>query len=392
MIMVEFSEYTGIARLLSRLMTGSLTEEEMVRLEAWKSADERNARLYSEIMGGTFLKTESDRLAETEIVSAYHAVVRKRVRRARMHLIKKISTIAAVVLLPLGLSLFLVQNTDREEVVVQSSEIRPGETMAELQLADGSTVWLTPGVKNSTLNEVGADIVTDDKMISYRGNMLSNEVGYNTLKVPRGGEFKVVLEDGTEVFLNSDSELKYPVRFVGNERRVYLSGEAYFEVKKNKEKPFFVELNSSVIEVTGTSFNVRSYRDESDIKTTLVEGEVNFLSATKESVTLFPGEQGTLNKAGQLSKQVVDTYLYTAWKDGVFVFKQERLEDIMNVVARWYDVNVFFANESQKEVTFSGRVRRYGDFNKIIEMIEMTGGNTRFEIKNKTVLVKETRD
>ena len=188
------------------------------------------------------------------------------------------------------------------------------------------------------------------------------------------------------MYLNSESELRYPVNFVGRDRRVYLSGEAYFDVTQNKEHPFIVEMKNSVVRVLGTSFDVRAYADE-EVLTTLVQGVVRF-SAGKESVVLEPGKQAILDKLGQIETREVDTYLYTAWKEGVFAFKKQRLEEIMKVVARWYDVNVFWENISQKEVTFTGKMKRYDDFSKVVEMLEMTG-NTEFVVRENNIFIRE---
>ena len=166
-----------------------------------------------------------------------------------------------------------------------------------------------------------------------------------------------------------------------------MSGEAYFDVSKDKEHPFSVDVNGSVVKVLGTSFNVRAYADENEILTTLVQGSVRF-SAGKESVVLKPGEQAVLNKSGRVVIKEVDTYLYTAWKNGVFAFEKQRLEEIMNVVARWYDVNIFWENASQKEVTFTGKMKRYDDFSKVVEMLEMTG-NTEFVVKENNIFIRE---
>ena len=158
-------------------------------------------------------------------------------------------------------------------------------------------------------------------------------------------------------------------------------------VQKDKEHPFSVDVNGSVVKVLGTSFNVRAYADENEILTTLVQGSVRF-SAGKESVVLKPGEQAVLNKSGRVVIKEVDTYLYTAWKNGVFAFEKQRLEEIMNVVARWYDVNIFWENASQKEVTFTGKMKRYDDFSKVVEMLEMTG-NTEFVVKENNIFIRE---
>ena len=156
---------------------------------------------------------------------------------------------------------------------------------------------------------------------------------------------------------------------------------------EDSEHPFSVEVNGSVVKVLGTSFDVRAYRDEDEVLTTLVEGSVLF-AAGNESVVLVPGEQAVLDKSGRVKSQKVDPYLYTAWREGVFAFKQQRLEEIMRVVARWYDVNIIWESPSQKEVTFTGKMKRYEDFSKVVEMLEMTG-NTEFAVKGNNIYIRE---
>lgn len=148
-----------------------------------------------------------------------------------------------------------------------------------------------------------------------------------------------------------------------------------------------MDVKNSTVRVLGTSFDVRAYADENEVLTTLVQGSVRF-SAGNKSVILKPGEQAVLDKSGRVENRKVDTYLYTAWKDGVFAFKKQRLEEIMKVVARWYDVNVFWENASQKEVTFTGKMKRYDDFSKVVEILEMTG-NTEFVVKENNIFIRE---
>ena len=258
---------------------------------------------------------------------------------------------------------------------------------AELVLADGTTRILGSEVTDSLLVQQGANIVVQNQGVSYCVDSSVVEERYNTLRVPRGGEYSITLSVGTIVYLNSESELRYPVNFVGRDRRVYLSGEAYFDVVQDEAHPFIVDMGNSSVRVLGTSFDVRAYADEDEVLTTLVQGSVKF-SAGKEFVTLEPGKQAVLGKSESIETREVDTYLYTAWKEGVFAFKKQRLEEIMKVVARWYDVNVFWENISQKEVTFTGKMKRYDDFSKVVEMLEMTG-NTEFVVRENNIFIRE---
>ena len=197
----------------------------------------------------------------------------------------------------------------------------------------------------------------------------------------------VTLQDGTVVNLNSASELRYPVQFAGTERKVFLTGEAYFQVAKDKEHPFIVVTGEAEIEALGTSFNVYSYKEENRIETTLVEGAVRFAVAD-QTVILMPGEQGMVGTDGNLEKKKVDVFPYIAWKEGKFVFRKRSLEEVMHIISRWYNVEAVFQNESLKKVSFSGNLKRYDDFEHIVSMLEMTGG-IRFKVEGRKIFITE---
>ncbi|MFR6542854.1 MAG: FecR family protein [Butyricimonas virosa] len=380
--------YKEIPSLLSKALLGMLSEEEKRALQQWREESPENEQLYGSVMNTGYIVQKSREVANVDIVNGYMNVLQKRKRNVRVRRIRRIVSVAAGVVLPLLAVVLWYGTRQKSDVPEQvASVIRHGEVKAELVLADGTTRILSSGVTDSLFVQQGASIVVQDQGVSYQGDSSVVEERYNTLRVPRGGEYSITLSDGTIVYLNAESELRYPVKFVGEDRRVYLSGEAYFDVVHDKAHPFVVDVKNSTVRVLGTSFDVRAYADEDEVLTTLVQGSVRF-SAGKESVILEPGEQVVLDKSGRLETREVDTYLYTAWKDGVFAFKRQRLEEIMKVVARWYDVNVFWENVSQKEVTFTGKMKRYDDFSKVVEMLEMTG-NTEFMIKENNIFIRE---
>ena len=381
--------YKGIPTLLSKALLGTLSGEEECSLKEWREANPENERLYGSVMNAEYMVQKSQEIANVDIVNGYMNVLQKRKRNIRVRRIRRVVSIAAGVVLPLLAAVLWYGTREKMENVQEqvTSVIRHGEVKAELLLADGTTRILSSEVTDSLFRQQGANIVVQNRGLSYQVDSFVREERYNTLRVPRGGEYSIILCDGTKVYLNSESALRYPVSFVGPERKVYLTGEAYFDVIEDREHPFSVDVNGSVVKVLGTSFNVRAYADENEILTTLVQGSVRF-SAGKESVVLKPGEQAVLNKSGRVVIKEVDTYLYTAWKNGVFAFEKQRLEEIMNVVARWYDVNIFWENASQKEVTFTGKMKRYDDFSKVVEMLEMTG-NTEFVVKENNIFIRE---
>ena len=387
--MKSMKTYTEIPFLLSKALLGTLSEEEERALQQWRDGSPENEQLYESEMNTEYIVQKSHEVARVNIVNGYMNVLQKRKRNVRVRRVRRIVSIAAGVVLPL-LAVVLWYGT-REKIGDVSEQvtsvIRHGGVKAELVLADGTTRILGSEVTDSLLVQQGANIVVQNQGVSYRVDSSVVEERYNTLRVPRGGEYSITLSDGTIVYLNSESELRYPVNFVGRDRRVYLSGEAYFDVVQDEAHPFIVDMGNSSVRVLGTSFNVRAYADEDEVLTTLVQGTVKF-SAGKESVTLEPGKQAVLGKSESIETREVDTYLYTAWKEGVFAFKKQRLEEIMKVVSRWYDVNIFWENVSQKEVTFTGKMKRYDDFSKIVEILEMTG-NTEFVIKENNIFIRE---
>ena len=379
--------YRTKPELLAKAIAGTLDEEESARLRAWREGSEGNECLYKEVTSAGYMERKCREATRVNIVEGYMGVLRKRKRRARVQRIRRVSAVAAGILIPLLAVMIWFGQEEKENILPVAEVIRHGEVKAELILSDGTSKFLGAKITDSLLLQQGANIVIQNRGVSYMGDSSAAEVRYNTLRVPRGGEYSITLSDGTVVYLNSESELRYPVKFTGGDRRVYLSGEAYFDVTADKAHPFIVDLAASAVKVLGTGFDVRAYKDENEILTTLVSGSVEF-SAGKESVVLRPGEQAVLDKSGELETREVDTYLYTAWKDGVFAFKQQRLEEIMNIVSRWYNVNIFWESASQKEVTFTGKMRRYDDFSKVVEMLEMTG-NTEFEIKGNNIFIRE---
>lgn len=389
--MKDLNEYIeDIPRLIASDLQGEITPEEKVRLEGWIRENEKNREVYERLRAGREHSRRREVVRELNKCAAWERV-NKATGGRRLFSMVKVMKYAAGIVLPLlcvGVAFHFLGKKEKTIVakVENVVEIKPGEMKAELELAGGERLLLGGNLQDSLTNENGVDILKDGQGISYQGESAGKEeLAYNTLKVPRGGEFKVKLQDGTVVYVNSASRLRYPVKFTGEERRVYLSGEAYFEVEKNERMPFVVEMEEGEIKVLGTQFNARSYKEEKQQLTTLVSGKVLLTSKQGKSVELTPGEQGVIGEKG-ISKGKVDVYPYTAWKDGNFVFRKQRLEDIMNIVERWYDVKVVFVDDWCREVSFSGNVRRYDGFNKLVEMLEVTG-SVKFNIKGNVIYI-----
>ena len=276
-----------------------------------------------------------------------------------------------------------------EEQELAKSVMQPGTSKAILMMADGKEVVLEQGQNLNILLNERVRVATSSQGIVYeeRGKGMVTEE-YNKLTTPIGGEYSLVLSDGTKVFLNADSELKYPVEFSDGKRIVDLKGEAYFEVHKDSLRSFIVRMNGAEVTVLGTSFNVNTYGDDGQIYTTLVNGSVRVSSMkNKQEEILKPGMQSVMNvQSGLLTVRKVDVEPYVAWREGRFVFRAMTLDLIMRQLQRWYDFEVFYQNSELKDYEFRGVIKRDMDLDKVLSVIKATT-NVDFEVKGKVVTI-----
>lgn len=276
-----------------------------------------------------------------------------------------------------------------EEQELAKSVMQPGTSKAILMMADGKEVVLEQGQNLNILLNERVRVATSSQGIVYEEHgkgMVTEE--YNKLTTPVGGEYSLVLSDGTKVFLNADSELKYPVEFSDGKRIVDLKGEAYFEVHKDSLRPFIVRMNGAEVTVLGTSFNVNTYGDDGQIYTTLVNGSVRVASMkNKQEEMLKPGMQSVMNvQSGLLTVREVDVEPYVAWREGRFVFRAMTLDLIMRQLQRWYDFEVFYQNSELKDYEFRGVIKRDMDLDKVLSVIKATT-NVDFEVKGKVITI-----
>lgn len=276
-----------------------------------------------------------------------------------------------------------------EEQELAKSVMQPGTSKAILMMADGKEVVLEQGQNLNILLNERVRVATSSQGIVYEEygkGMVTEE--YNKLTTPIGGEYSLVLSDGTKVFLNADSELKYPVEFSDGKRIVDLKGEAYFEVHKDSLRPFIVRINGAEVTVLGTSFNVNTYGDDGQIYTTLVNGSVRVSSMkNKQEEILKPGMQSVMNvQSGLLTVRKVDVEPYVAWREGRFVFRAMTLDLIMRQLQRWYDFEVFYQNSELKDYEFRGVIKRDMDLDKVLSVIKATT-NVDFEVKGKVITI-----
>ena len=302
---------------------------------------------------------------------------------------------AAIAVIALSTLVFVEYNSGKDKVIINPSipivtinKIETGSSKATLILGDGSVVSLDEGTafKTQNANSTGQKLSYD----TGKDNSIAKKV-YNYLTIPRGGQYQVRLADGTEVWLNSESQLKFPVAFLDDEIRevelVY--GEAYFQVSssENHNGAKFKVVNSiQNVEVLGTEFNIKAYRDESHVYTTLVEGKV-LVNTGKNVQLLLPNQQSDLDIVDRNIKvEQVDVASEISWKDGVFSFKGKPLKEIMKVISRWYDVDFIFENEELGNLKFKGVLDKTLEIEEILSIIKSTSIND-YEIKNNTIII-----
>lgn len=382
-----------IADLIRKeLLIGELSIEEKAFLQEWLSKPE-NQEYYQKVIDLETLKSKQAFYSSINTGLAFERIKQK-INFEETPVIplfnyKRLLRYAAIVLFLAGISaVFYYLNTSdeiqKQEVVVKTIETKYNNPT--LVLADGSVVSLEPKKekivsKNGVISNVNQVLVYDAKALQGK------TTGENTLIVPVGGIYAVNLSDGTKVWLNSKSSLKYPVEFSGNKRTVTLEGEAYFEVSKNPHSPFTVKTNSGNVTVLGTHFNVSAYAEDKLFAATLAEGKVQVSETNtknNELVILKPGQQARASNA-VLNVVEVDPSVYTAWKDGKFYFENENLKSILNKMSRWYSFNVKFEQKSLEQIKFTGIVLKEEPIENLLDIISKTSN-----IKYKITKVNQT--
>ena len=357
------------------------TDEEREEVERWLAEDEGNREYYRKAKRyfETYYTGEETRVVDSK--GAWDEFVVYADKSRKTHIWRMIVKYAAILLLPLCVGLgywFLGNDTPQTTFVSGGISIEPGTTKAVLVFNSGQQVRLTDS------------IAFEQAIEKFKpSGQVEQAIEYNKIIVPRGGEYNLVLADGTSVMINSDSKLSVPDRFEGKERRVRLEGEALFHVAQDVEHPFIVETDGGDVTVLGTVFNVNAYSGEDYVQTTLVEGRVAFQGkGMTDARTIAPGEQITYDvQTNSVNVEKVDTRVYTAWTEGKWIIEGECLEEIMKQLARWYDVTVFYQNAEAKDLVFTGDLEKYSNCNVILDIISMTT-NVEFELKDRVIIVK----
>ena len=389
-----------IDQLIWNVLDGKASEGKIRELKSWMEESEKHReyfrqwkKIWNMTSGPTLSTTRKQQEKERFLKSIHQSYVGKVRKRRIIHYWPVAASVVLLVGVFVGFALNEWSQMKADQGIAQTERIVPG-VKAELILSTGERVCLAQrsefiegmkesGIRNDSLaglNYVGAKI---------QGEEIGEEIVYNTMQIPVGGFYQLKLADGTKVWLNSLTRLRFPVTFAGEERKVYLTGEAYFEVARDSVHPFIVATDEGMeVKVYGTEFNVDTYR-KGTVKTTLVNGKVGIrVSATGEEMRLSPNQMALFTKATQsIQVENVDSYGVVAWKDGKFVFEDEPIEEIMERLSRWYDVKVFYANERIKKPTFPGIITRLADISDVLHLMEETAA-VEFRIQGDTVTVK----
>lgn len=392
-----------ISKLLFRHLEGNLNPQEQVVLDEWLGSNPANRRLIEKIQNGEILKTDirewyaipskglDDDKRLQAVIEAHHAP--DSTRRFFSWL-----PYAAIVLCTLTFGLwFGLQNGPNSQVEDQVSDladILPGGNRATLTLPDGKVLDLSTEkdaiVVGENIQYQDGSVVLDLRIVDPLGTdvpansdeYVANRARLLTLSTPKGGMYKVILADGTQVWLNAQSSLRYPNRFASDERVVYLDGEAYFEVQTSKSHPFKVITKKQTVQVTGTKFNIQAYSSEAVTKTTLLTGSVNILS-DQRTVVLLPGQQA-LSDGTKIGVQDVDSKQAIAWTDGRFSFTGKPFGQIMNEVERWYSIQVDYEGQVPA-IRFYGGAKRTDNLSTVMRLLE--SGEVEYKLEGRRLVI-----
>ena len=378
-----------IGHLLQKYFSGTIMPDEQRLLDSWMKEKEEHKQLFDRLRKDTRFAEEYGIFREVDTTRAWETFrVKNGLRRQRrMTTWIKYVAVIALPLLVAGVWLLHPSGGEQSIPVAQNTKIVKREESPVLEVVGGGKVILEKEKDKMIEAGRGVDVQQSSGMLVYSDSVVSEYVDTNVLRIPKGGEFKLQLADGTRVYLNSATDLRYPVAFTGPERRVYLKGEAYFEVAKDVEHPFIVVTDDVQVRVYGTSFNVNTLGADG-VRTVLVEGKVGIRGQDLDrEYVLKPNELAFYDRNSRDMKiETVDPDLYTLWRKGIFVFERETLENIMNTLSLWYDMEVFFQSESAKQLHFSGHMKRYEQIEDILHAITDATGVV-FTINDRTVCV-----
>jgi len=377
--------YDALAR---KLLDGSITPEEKAEYLDWLQGDD------GEPLTIPIKFAASDQeLQDRMLTRLQGAIAERRPARVVQGNWWRYAA-AAVCILGMGTLIYLLIPSNKPDQklaggVKHAVDIAPGRNRATLTLADGTAISLDDAANGAIARQGNSSIVklSNGKILYDLKGTEGTQAQLNPMSTPRGGQYQLTLQDGTKVWLNAASSITYPAAFVDRARRVQVKGEAYFEVAKNKTKPFIVGIDGqSSVEVLGTSFNVNAYSDEENSKTTLLEGSVRVIGPASDAIILKPGQQAVIeSRKGVTMRSDIDTEEVMAWKDGYFQFNGASLETVLRQLARWYDVEIDYRGHVPAK-TFIGEIPRDASLSQVLNVLEKTGVHFRIQGRNIIVL------
>ena len=397
---MEFED--RVPKLIASYLRGDLTASQQKELDDWKNEKETNKLFFEEYTNEKLLREklrDFNKKDKTSVLNnALPGIDNETISASKSRLVQiKRYMVAACLVVIAGTTVYILTRVSNQGDAAKTStntnvafknDVTPGTDKAILTLANGSTIQLNNSgnqkiadENGTAVNQQGAQLVYD---ASQSSSINPSTLSYNTLSTPRGGQFHLVLADGSRVWLNAVSSIRYPTAFTGKERNVEITGEAYFEVAHDA-KPFKVLVNGMEVQVLGTHFNVNAYADEATINTTLLEGKIK-VSKNTGSILLKPGQQAQLTNHDQLKLvENADMDAAVAWKNGMFSFNSADIKTVMQQISRWYDVEVVYAGEVKE--TFFVKMNRNTNVSNVFKILETTGG-VHFDIDGKKITVK----
>jgi len=387
----------NIPELIFKKISENITDDELRELTDWINLNDENKQIYEDVINQENIKTALNKYFKCDIQKAWIKTEKRLIPKETNFIIltNKILRYAAILAIPILIGSYLIYQTtisDNTRIVQSITELpfKPGNQKAFLTLNSGEEIGVGKFKRANNIRISEFEEVTDSNYTLLYNQSISTPatLEYNILKTPKGGEYSLVLADGSKVKLNASSELRYPVSFSGSERKVFIEGEAYFEIAKNKDKPFIVHTHGYDVQVLGTSFNVSAYKDEKQIATTLIEGSIKIIEHnTKNTVLITPGQQAVLQEnSTKINITNVDTHQYSSWKEGLFVFKSEPLSSIVKKCARWYNCKIQFADSELENTKFTGTLRRDTDLGELLNIISQTC-QINFTIDENNVII-----
>ncbi len=385
----KIKEALSLSQGISDIISGQADAENQHTVDSWIAENERNKDLFDKICSEDTMQKKIHNYKNSDAEQAFDKFLKARTQRSKRRILYRVLSGAATIALCLGLwTLVQLQKQKTQPLQVATTEQHAtdmSENKPVLTLGDGTQMNVWGDNLHFKETEKGQKIMLGDSLLSQRDDSTTTE-SYNTLDVPAMCDFHFTLSDGTKVWMNAASTLKYPTKFAADSRTIFASGEIYLEVAKDAKRPFYVAIDGITVKVLGTSFNIRAYENENDTKVTLIEGKIAAQTNDKE-YTLTPGKQLKRGKTfGGVGIRTVDPTEIIAWTKGYYVFKKSRLQDVATTLQNWYGVTIMMTSEISSTTTYTGVVNKKESLDVFLRRLEEVS-NVRCSRNGKFVTI-----